>query len=149
MTEPDWDAWTAELIQDFVNALCDALVDRAIPALEEGLQASPDHLWPPPPKTAHPWLAGSERFVRDLIEAGRHDVVIPFRKPVRSLLMESDPTVVADNTVTLTVVKAWRPAPYTDVPFIYVWKVAMDRHGRWVTGDSWPVYHPDEPWRRR
>lgn len=39
------------------------------------------------------------------------------------------------DRLVLTVQKAWRPAPWTDWPYIYVWRVALsDDWQHWVSG---------------
>lgn len=42
---------------------------------------------------------------------------------------------VDDDILTLTVRKVWMPAPWTEYPYIYVWKVALSNDWEtWVAG---------------
>lgn len=137
--------WTEDETQSLVRGVRKLFVDRAIPVLEEALEASGDHSWPPAPNTAHPYFDHAAPFVRRLMDEGKHVVLLPGPiKPLYHYLidLEPDPTSIQDTRVVLDVRRVSEPAPYVGDPFDYRWRVAVDRHGRWVAGDSWPQYRP-------
>lgn len=109
-------------------------------------------MWPPPPNTAHPGLVDHAGWVRDLIATGRHTVYLPPpRTPLRRLLtqsMDAPPDLSGPSAIALTVNRCWAPGVHVGEPYIWMWKVATDEHKRWIATDSWPVHHPDEPWRQ-
>jgi hypothetical protein len=119
----------------------------------EGLaDEAPTFTWPPAPNTAHPSLERQARWVRDWINAGNYNVVLPGPPPPLKRLLAQPMDVVEPELpkkIILTITKAWGLGVHVGDPYVWMWKAAVDENGRWICTDSWPEYHPDEPWRHR
>jgi hypothetical protein len=110
--------------------------------LEQMADQSPDTSWPPAPNTAHPWMEQYARIARQMMdEHDRYAFVLAVRQPLR---FTADPYPVtadaAGSQLMMNVRKARGLAPYVGTPFVYEWRVAVDKYQRWVAGDSTPVY---------
>lgn len=151
----DWeDASRDELMARLDGALerlkLDADVEAAL-HFDKLIDEAPTYTWPPAPNTAHPGLAEQARFVRDMIAAGRHTVFLPGpRKSLARFITEPLDSVEPDfpRDVCLTVKRCWAMGVHVGEPYAWMWEVAADENGRWISSDSWPVYDPNEPWRR-
>lgn len=122
--------------------------------LEQMFDASQDHSWPPAPNTAHPSFERQARFVRDLIAQGKHRVLLP--APMKAMwrrIAEPEQQVpdLPPDPIVLDVQRCFALAPWTEWPYVYMWRVAVEQStNRWVAGDSW-VEHPPpgQDWRAR
>lgn len=115
-------------------------------ALEQAAAETPDHTWPPAPNTEHPWMARHARFVREWMTDDSHYQVLLAapRKPLYRFISEpeTDVTVDANDHLVLDIRRCVGAAPFVGDPFVYMWKVAVDKYQRWVAGDSRPEYMP-------
>ncbi len=131
-----------------------ARLDAAIEALEEWterlLQAEFDRIAEryqqegpadtfPWPNTAHPAYAGPANSIRRFMAEGRRSLMLPVPLSGRIFSAADEPyppALPSFETRTLLVKRAWGKAPYVGDPFIYVWDVAADDMGRWVSGPT-------------
>lgn len=110
--------------------------------LEQMADQSPDTSWPPAPNTAHPWMEQYARFARQMMdEHDRYAFVLAVRQPLR---FTADPYPITADTagsqLMMNVSEARGPAPYVGTPFVYAWKVAVDKYQRWVAGEAALLY---------
>lgn len=124
--------------------------------LEQMFSASRDHSWPPAPNTAHPSFERQASGVRQLIERGEHTVLLPPpMRPLARWLADPNPPAMEDfmppELVRLDVRRCFALAPWTERPFVYMWRVAVESStNRWVAGDSWAEHPPPgQEWRAR
>lgn len=114
--------------------------------------------WNPPgrprpewPGEAHPWFAsigmGPAIFADWLNDDGPFADVgaMKFTVP-RQLCVLADPVDdrdTFDDVRTLTRHRVFAPAPYVGRPFVYVWNVAVDGHGRQLAGTAVRIHYID------
>lgn len=148
----DWDGMSEDETDRRLDTAFARL--RAIAAAEEHVMLeqaaadTPDQAWPPDPNTEHPWMTRHAGFVRQWMADDRHyNVVLPVQPP-RHRMFTMDPAAPVEPTsndqVMLDIHRCFNLAPYVGDPFVWMWKYATDRYGRWVAGDSWP--EPVPPW---
>lgn len=122
--------------------------------LEQVFAESPDAVWPPAPNTAHPSFERQADVVRQLIERGEHTVLLPApMRPLARWLADPDPPegFLPPELIRLEVRRCMGLAPWSGRPYVYMWRVAVERStNRWVAGDSWAEYPPaGQEWRAR
>jgi hypothetical protein len=121
--------------------------------LEQMFSASQDHSWPPAPNTAHPSFERQAPFVRDMIARDECRVLLPAPgKPLWRLVTEPDTVPeMPPDPIVLDVRRCWSLAPWTERPYVYMWRVGVEAStNRWVAGDSWAEHPPPgQEWRAR
>lgn len=147
----DWDGMSEEgarrrLDEAFTRLRAVAAAEEHV-LLEQVAASTPDFSWPPAPNTVHPWMASKADFVRGLMAKGEYRVLLAApRKPLYRFISEpeQDPSTLApaDDVLHLDVRRCMGAAPFVGDPFVYVWKVAVDKYNRWVAGESRPEYMP-------
>lgn len=147
MTDPWWTGKSEDEIQTHLRQVRARADAQHVAELESALAATTETFsWPPMPNTAHPSFERQARFVRQLVDRGEHTVMLAVERPLfRTLLMDPSAEVMAEahQHTTLLVQRAMTSfAPWTERPYIYMWRVAVEQSThRWVAGDSW-VEHP-------
>lgn len=154
MTDRWWDGKSEEESQAHLKRVRARAEAEHFAELEAALSATTEeHSWPPMPNTAHPSFQPQAGFVRELMARGEHRVLLAVSRSLRiSEPLEEDVSADAPRHVVLDVQRAMTSlAPWTERPFAYMWRVAVESStNRWVAGDSW-VEHPPpgQEWRAR
>lgn len=152
--EPWWLGKSEEEIQAHLRRARDRAEAQHVAELEAALAATTEESsWPPMPNTAHPSFDRQARFVRQLMDRGEHTVLLPLSKPLSRLLVDPpEAWDVMPSHIMLQVERVLSPlAPWTERPYVYMWRVAVEQStNRWVAGDAW-VEHPPpgQEWRAR
>lgn len=153
-SEPWWLGKSEEEIQAHLEQVRARAEAQHAVELEAALSATTEeHSWPPMPSTAHPSFQQQAGFVRELMARGEHRVLLAVSRPLRiSEPLEEIVSADAPRHVVLDVQRAMTShVPWTERPYVYMWRVAVESStNRWVAGDSW-VEHPPpgQEWRAR
>lgn len=157
MTDRWWDGKSEEEIDAHLKRVRARAEAQHVAELEAALAAtSEEFAWPPAPNTAHPSFARQAAFVRELMERGQYTILLAVERPLsaRLVLHDDSAEVMAEahrHTTLLVQLAMTSHAPWTERPYIYMWRVAVEQStNRWVAGDSW-VEHPPpgQEWRAR
>lgn len=149
-SEDEIQAYLAE-IQAYLAEVRARLEAQHVAELEATLAATTEEFsWPPMPNTAHPSFERQARFVRELMDRGRNTILLAVEQPMfRRLVMDPSVEVMAEahRQTMLQVERAVTSlAPWTERPYVYMWRVAVESStNRWVAGNSW-VEHPPPGW---
>lgn len=81
------------------------------------------------------WLLAWLNEWPGLVSPDLHDVAVPVLPKVQ-WANDDSPAVRDIQTVILTKRWACGPAPYVGRPFVYAWRVGVDKYGRMVAGDA-------------
>lgn len=157
MTDPWWTGKSEEEVQAYLRQVRARADAQHVAELESALASTTEEFsWPPAPNTAHPSFARQAAFVRELMGRGEHTIMLAVERPLSASLFLDDPSAEvmaeAHRHTTLLVQRVMTSfAPWTERPYIYMWRVAVERAThRWVAGDSWAERpSPDAEWRAR
>jgi hypothetical protein len=136
-----WEDMSEDEIQAHI-ARKRAEADAALTAhLEQMAAGVPDRAWPPTPNTEHPSLADIATGARLAMARGEHQLryMVPQRVQLTASLDDPLDMPFPEQRV-LDVRRARGMAPWTDEPYWWEWKVAVEpKTNRWVAGDSYAV----------
>lgn len=142
MVSPWWEGKSEDEIQAHLAEVrarleaADVLEQHEV--FERAMAETPSFTWPPMPGAAHPSLASKAEWIRSLIAGGEHTIYYhqPRRLKIWEPETEIDPFGEPDPIRVLNVQKVAAPAPWTEHPYSYLWRVAVSPDRRWVAAED-------------
>lgn len=138
---PFWEGMSEDEIQAHLARVRAKLEAAAaleeLERFEQAMDATPAFTWPPMPGTVHPSLTRIADMTRQLMARGKYQVCYHVPHTFKISDYNNEPSIDdIDPIRVLTVQKVWAPAPWTEHPYHYQWRVAVNEQRRWVASED-------------